>query len=100
MGSPSASRRSGVASGSIDDLAPGDREAPAGDPVGPRIEQRDAHRGPVGDVGAQAAPLPEQLLAAVAQRASDHPRAGDERRLDAAGRRRREGERGKAVDDA
>ena len=37
------------------DLAAGDREAHAGDPVRPRIEQRDAHRGPLGDVG-RAAP--------------------------------------------
>ena len=73
--------------GSVEvDLGPGELEAPLPQPVGPGMEQRDPHRRALGDVGLEAAALPEQLLAAVAQRAADHPRLGDEGRLQRAAR--------------
>jgi hypothetical protein len=56
-------RRAGVE----DDPAAGDLVAPRVEPVGPGVQDRDAARA-------------EQLLAAVAQRAAEHPRAGHEAR--------------------
>jgi hypothetical protein len=49
------------------------------------MEQGDARRPALGDVRAEAAPLAQQLLAAVAKRAPDHPRLRDEGDLDSAG---------------
>jgi hypothetical protein len=76
-----------------DDLSSSHREAPVRDPVGPGVQQRGPHRRALGEVGVQSPPLPEQLLAAVTQRAADHPGVGDEGRLDAAAgaRRQRQG---------
>jgi hypothetical protein len=73
-----------------DDLAVRQPEAPAGEPGCPRVQQRDAQGLALGGVGAQPASLTQQFLPTVAQRASDHPRIGDEGRLDAAALGRRE----------
>ena len=72
------------AAGVVRDLhvAPGGGVVEAGEPVGPRIQQRDAHRLAVLGVGGDAGVLGEQLLAAVAQRAAKHAGAGDERGLE------------------
>ena len=80
------------------ELAPGDPEALVGDPVRPGVKQWDPHRRVLGDVGGQTSALAKQLLATVAQRATDHAGAGDERRLDSTGRVRGERQRLVAVD--
>jgi hypothetical protein len=46
--------------------------------VGPRVQQRDAHRRAAAGVAVHAGSAPEQLPAAVAQRGADHPGARDE----------------------
>ena len=61
-------------------FAPAGLVAPAAEPVRPRVQQRDAEDGAVVDVGLKAAAEPEQLLAAMAQRAPDHPGVGGEAR--------------------
>jgi hypothetical protein len=47
------------------------------------VQQRDAHRLALGDVGPQATALAEQLGAAMAQGHPDHPGTGDEGGLEA-----------------
>ena len=85
-------------SGSIDDLAAGDRAAPGRQPVRPRVQQRDAHRLALRHVGGEAAALAEQLLAPMAQRAADHAGGRHERGLEPAVVRRRQRQRGEALD--
>ena len=97
IGSPLGSRLSGRASEVEVDVSARHREAPLGEPVGPRVKQRDPHRRALRDVGAHAAPLAQQLLPAVAQRAADHPGVGDERRLDARLARARQRQRGEPL---
>ena len=60
---------------------------PAAEPVRPRVEQRDSEHGAVVAVGGKAAADPEQLLAALAQRAADHPGSDREARGQIAFRR-------------
>jgi hypothetical protein len=60
--------------------------------VGEGVQQRDAHRATVRDVPAEAAPLAEQLLAPVTQRAADHSGPRDERGLEVGAREPRHGE--------
>ena len=62
-------------------VRPADAVLEAGEPVRPRVQQRDAHRLAALRIGADACVLGEQLIAPMAQRAADHPRAGNERRL-------------------
>ena len=50
--------------------------------VGLARPQRDPHRLALGDVRLEPAALPEQLLPTMRERAPDHPRLGDERRLE------------------
>src|SRR5262249_57018520 len=67
------------------------------DPVRPRVEQWNPHRRALGDIGREAAALAEQLLAPVAQRASDHPGLGHQGELDAGWIRARDRQRLEAV---
>jgi hypothetical protein len=46
--------------------------------VGPRVQQRNAHRRGAAGVAVHAGPPAEQLPPAVAQRGADHPRGGNE----------------------
>jgi hypothetical protein len=64
------------------DRAPADPVLERGEPVRPRVQQRDAHRVAVVLVLGKPALLGEQLVAAVAQRAADHAGARDEGRLE------------------
>jgi hypothetical protein len=68
------------------DLPASDLEGAPLQPVGPGVQEGDAHRRARLDVMAQPAALAEQLLATVPQRAADHPRLGHEGRLDTAER--------------
>src|SRR5207244_732015 len=65
-----------------------DLEAPRGDPIRPRVQQRDAHRRAGGGVGVEPLAQPEQLAAAVAQRGADHAGARGDVRLQVAGTER------------
>src|ERR1051325_1864303 len=67
------------------DLPAGDLKALGGQPVGPRVEQRNAHRLAPLDVGLESAALAEHLRAAVAERAANHSGTGREARFDVAG---------------
>lgn len=62
-------------------LPPVQLEAAPPEPVCPGVQERDPHRRARLHILAEPAPLAEQLLTAVAQGATDHPRLGDEDRL-------------------
>jgi hypothetical protein len=55
--------------------------AEALEPVGPGVQERDAHERPRADVRVDAAPGPQQLLAGVGQRGAEHARLGHPDRL-------------------
>ena len=57
------------------------------EPVGPRVQQRDAHRGAAAGVAVHAQAAAEELLAAVAQRGADHPGGRDEGGVEVGGGR-------------
>ena len=63
-------------------VAPVDRIGEAGQPVRPRVQERDAHDGALLDICAQPRLAVEQLLPLVAQRDAHHPAAGHEGRLE------------------
>ena len=67
--------------------AAGGRVAPVAQAVRPRVQERQPERAAGAAPGVEPAALDEQLLAAVLQRAADHPRARG--RTPRAGRRRR-----------
>src|SRR5204862_8297543 len=82
------------------DLAPRHLESHPRDPVRPRVKKRNPHRPAIGRVRAQAVALAEQLIAVVANRATDHSGGGDERGLDAPLVFGPKGQRGEIVDGA
>jgi hypothetical protein len=65
-------------------LLAGDPVVEAVRPVGPRMEQRDAHRHPVFRIGLHASALVQVLGSEIAERAADHVGPRDELRLGAA----------------
>src|SRR3954451_18513992 len=67
------------------DRPSGDLVAPRAEPGGPRMQERDAERLAAREVVLDPAAEPEQLRAAMAQRAADHPGARREPRLEVAG---------------
>ena len=98
MGRPCSSRCSTPESAlEVYDLPPGDGVAEAVEPVRPRVQQRDAHRGAGARVPRDAAARVEQLVALVPQRAPDHP-GRRPRTSPPAFRGRHERARGEAVD--
>ncbi len=71
------------------DGAAAEAVAGSGEAVGPRVQQRDAHRRAAPGIGAESVAQAEQLLAAMAQRAGHHPERGGERHAQVVRRARR-----------
>ena len=76
IGSPFGSRWTGASSGSSSDPAPVERVGARGQAVGPGVQERDAEARATLAIGGKAAPLPEQLLAAMGERVANHPPEG------------------------